>query len=110
MFSRGLSVKLVNVTTLDEYIIDSFYITFFSVNFISYVNVACYDFIWLTLNFVSARFYFVGDEDLLEIIGNSKNIGRKGPTFYCIDVCTFVLMIIYIFTKLFTPPIIATSC
>lgn len=27
------------------------------------------------------RFYFVGDEDLLEIIGNSKNIGRLQKHF-----------------------------
>ena len=27
------------------------------------------------------RFYFVGDEDLLEIIGNSKNVGRLQKHF-----------------------------
>lgn len=30
---------------------------------------------------VSARFYFVGDEDLLEIIGNSKNVPKLQKHF-----------------------------
>lgn len=29
----------------------------------------------------SARFYFVGDEDLLEIIGNSKNVPKLQKRF-----------------------------
>ena len=31
--------------------------------------------------FCMFRFYFVGDEDLLEIIGNSKNVGRLQKHF-----------------------------
>lgn len=31
--------------------------------------------------FSSSRFYFVGDEDLLEIIGNSKNVSRLQKHF-----------------------------
>ena len=34
----------------------------------------------MDVNFVF-RFYFVGDEDLLEIIGNSKNISRLQKHF-----------------------------
>jgi dynein heavy chain 1 len=30
---------------------------------------------------IISRFYFVGDEDLLEIIGNSKNVGRLQKHF-----------------------------
>lgn len=30
---------------------------------------------------IFGRFYFVGDEDLLEIIGNSKNVGRLQKHF-----------------------------
>ena len=32
-------------------------------------------------NYLSHRFYFVGDEDLLEIIGNSKNVPRLQKHF-----------------------------
>ena len=32
-------------------------------------------------NYLSNRFYFVGDEDLLEIIGNSKNVPRLQKHF-----------------------------
>ena len=32
-------------------------------------------------DFVVFRFYFVGDEDLLEIIGNSKNVPRLQKHF-----------------------------
>lgn len=31
--------------------------------------------------FYISRFYFVGDEDLLEIIGNSKNVARLQKHF-----------------------------
>jgi len=31
--------------------------------------------------FTCCRFYFVGDEDLLEIIGNSKNVARLQKHF-----------------------------
>lgn len=33
------------------------------------------------MTFVSIRFYFVGDEDLLEIIGNSKNVAKLQKHF-----------------------------
>ena len=33
------------------------------------------------LKYCSCRFYFVGDEDLLEIIGNSKNLPRLQKHF-----------------------------
>jgi len=33
------------------------------------------------LNFLYHRFYFVGDEDLLEIIGNSKNVPKLQKHF-----------------------------
>lgn len=34
-----------------------------------------------TVECLSLRFYFVGDEDLLEIIGNSKNIAKLQKHF-----------------------------
>ena len=37
---------------------------------------------FVILNYlISFRFYFVGDEDLLEIIGNSKNVTRLQKHF-----------------------------
>lgn len=50
-------------------------VTFNRMDELTYLN-TIYIYIPIFLYFYLCRFYFVGDEDLLEIIGNSKNVGR----------------------------------